>query len=150
MAYITQTEIEAHIGSSELAILTGDSSGSAVDTDRLESAIGRATALIDSFLQGRYDLPIAEPADEIISNIALDLIIADLYSAEFYESMMPTSIEMNRNRAIALLKDIQKGEIILDAHKSTSNAPPSIISNKNKQELKFTEKNLEKYSNIYK
>jgi|TARA_R100000501_G_C2631536_1_gene127889 phage gp36-like protein len=67
-SYIEQTDIENVFGTDNVATWSNLAGGTTVDTDRIDSAILYAEALVeDSFRGGKYDLPFS-PIPEVVKD----------------------------------------------------------------------------------
>jgi hypothetical protein len=53
------------------------------------------------------------PADKIIQKCSLDLVIAGLYEISYKNATVPATVTWRKINAVKLLKDIQKGLIVL-------------------------------------
>jgi len=113
MSYVNQNDLSREIGPTDLAYLTGDVSGLVVNSDRVSHAISSASALINSYLFGIYDVPFILPVDEVIYQLSLDLTVSYLYEYEYRETFIPVPIIQRKLSAIKKLIQLQKGEIIL-------------------------------------
>ena len=60
MAYSIYDDLLFEFSKSELAILTGDPTGTTVDIDRVNFARVSADTMIDTYLWGVYDVPFDE------------------------------------------------------------------------------------------
>ena len=127
MAYSSNTDLLGRFSSEELAKLTGDKTGTAIDTARTDLARELADATIDATLLGRYSIPFTEP-DELIVSISTDLTIYHLYRIEYGELPLPTEIKGYYEEANQLLVDIQSGELYLGGSVPGYDSPPSIMT----------------------
>ena len=73
--------------------------------------IGDASEMVDSYLRGRYQVPIAV-IPELIKRLTFQLSKYFLFEKK---SMLEETAFLNYDRAISELKRIQKGETLLDA-----------------------------------
>lgn len=112
MPYSSNTDLLKQFDSAELAKLTGDETGTTVDTDRTDNARDIADATIDSYLYGIYDVPL-QGTDPIVKKLSVDLTIYYLYSMEYKDYPLPEDVIIRRNYALNLLKDIKEGELTL-------------------------------------
>lgn len=127
MAYSSNTDLLGRFSSEELAKLTGDKTGTTIDTARTDLARELADATIDATLLGRYSIPFTEP-DELIVSISTDLTIYHLYRIEYGELPLPTEIKGYYEEANQLLNDIQSGELYLGGSVPGYDSPPSIMT----------------------
>ncbi len=129
MLYSSNTDLLDEFSEADLARLSGDSTGTTVDTERTTRARSRADALIDAYLYGRYELPFTE-VDPIIKEISIDLTVANLFQYKYGTSSIPETIVWRRINAINLLKDLQKGAAHLSSLEPGTSSPPPILANK--------------------
>lgn len=144
MAYSALSDLLKEFNYEELAKLTGDSSGQQINEDRVNYAIKNADAIIDSYLYGRYTVPLNEPIDEIVRKISIDLAIFHLYEYSYRYGSVPASTAWRRINAFKMLKDIQKGDILLQNAETVYSLPP-IISNTRFKERIFKTEFLKKF-----
>lgn len=71
--YYSQAQYIATWGMDEALRLTDEENSDVPDSDAFERAIADASADIDSYLAGRYALPLAEPVPRVITSIAAAL-----------------------------------------------------------------------------
>lgn len=88
---------------------------------RLLTAISDADMMIDSYLRGRYDLPLVSTPAEI-NRISAQLAMCNLY-ARRREDALPDGIVQRRKDAVEWLKNIQKGIAVLDVAAAVKTAP---------------------------
>jgi phage gp36-like protein len=72
----------------------------------IEAAADEAQAIVDSYIAGRYSLPINQPYPELIVQIASNLALCALYDRR-RELDVPEGIKDRRSRYMTMLKDIQ-------------------------------------------
>lgn len=108
--YCTIENITSAMTESVVAQLSNDSTPSEVDEDVVNALIADASDLIDSFLRGRYSLPLSK-SHTIIENICVDLVRYELYRRR---GQTHEDIRSFHAHAHALLTKIQRGEIKLD------------------------------------
>lgn len=77
MAYITQADLENALGVNVLQAIFDDDGDGVVDTKPITACLGYASAQVDAFLVGTYDitLPIASPPD-VVKYAAVDFACA--------------------------------------------------------------------------
>ena len=144
MAYSSMEELQREFGDEELARLSGDPSGANIDTERISYAIQNGDAMIDTYLYGRYNVPLSEPIDPIITKISVDLAVFHLYEYAYRNGSVPASTAWRRINAVKMLKDIQKGDLILK-QSVYAVLPPPIISNKESSDRTFSDELLKKF-----
>jgi len=131
MAYSLPLDLLTQISESELAILTGDPTGTTVDWTKYEFARISADHTIDIYLWGVYNVPfIEEPVYPIIRKLSVDLTLVYLYEAAYKDTNLPNAIVWRRINAIKMLKDLKDGTIAIEDLERLISPPKSIISNK--------------------
>jgi len=145
MAFFECQEILGEISEPDLARLTGDPSGYAVQFDRIEYARTNADVLIYSYLGGRYDMLGEQPIDPTIKKISKDLTICNLYEYAYSKTVIPNTIVWKRMNAISLLKDVQCGNAALMTKSNNRQQPPPIITNRQEQNILFDNNTLNEY-----
>lgn len=113
MSYSTDSQLLKELSNSELAVLTGDSTGSTVDQNKIDQARFHADTLIDTFLYGRYGVPFEEPP-AIINKLSIDLTIVSLYENTYKDAALPYVIVYRKLDAMKLLDKIQNGILKLE------------------------------------
>lgn len=82
-----------------------------VEEDRFEAVSAEADSLINGYLRARYKLPLSS-TPTLIRTVAVDICAYRLYSRR--SQKIPDHIVNNYNNAISTLKEIQKGNILLE------------------------------------
>ena len=104
--YSTIDDIRALLPEDELLRLTDDEGLGSVDTARVDEAIARADADIDSYCGGRYSVPVS-PVPQLLKKISVDLAVYDLYSRAVIS--MPEARGRRHRDALRQLEGIAKG-----------------------------------------
>lgn len=131
MAYSTNEDLLNQMSFEELARLSGDDTGAAVDEDRIDEARRNADALTDTFLNGRYTLPF-ESVPEIIRTISIELTVYFLNEYKFRDSMISPAVIAIKDNSLKLLSLIQNGDLKIA---TTGTNPPEIITNKSNNKI---------------
>ncbi len=143
MDYVTIFDLLKEFQPEELARLTGDPSGANINQERISFAIKNATELIDSYLRERYAVPFHN-IPPLVNLIARELTVYNLYEYNNRDGLIPPNITNRRYFAINLLKQLQKGSILLeDTEQMKTNR---IISNKKYNKRIFDDEFLEKFN----
>lgn len=149
MEYSIYEDILLQIPESELAILTGDPTGTTVNLERVDAARTNADSTIDTYLWGVYNVPfVEEPIYPLIRKIAVDLTIVYLYETAYKDSNMPNTIIWKRIYAIKMLKDLRNGLITVTDLQRITEPPPSILTNKTEDRI-FSNDELDKFSDLW-
>ncbi|HSA06151.1 MAG TPA: DUF1320 domain-containing protein [Candidatus Gastranaerophilales bacterium] len=128
MTYCSISDITAAISNSDLAQLTNDSGGDTVDSSRIIDALNYVDNIIDGYLRGRYDLPLAVIPDEL-KYLAVDFVVYKLYSRRMF-SEIPDSVNKSYQNVIKILEQIQKGTFNLGVETSEAFGNPALKTNK--------------------
>lgn len=107
--YASAVEFEEEIGSMETVELTNldNPSADTVNISRLEKALTTASGEINSYLATRYSIPIS-PVPEILKTYCIDIAWYRLA-----QNNAPEQYATRYSNAIARLKDIEKGQMLL-------------------------------------
>jgi phage gp36-like protein len=134
MAYTSQTDLLNEFTVAELARLTGDSTGTTIDSDKVSLAADSAQAEIDTYLNNNYEVPFAEPPS-IISVISHELTVYNLFSFAYKNTEIPEQIKWRRINNLSILKQIQKGNLLMIG----INKPKMILTNKTNEDKIFVD-----------
>lgn len=107
MSYCTQGDLTTRFGETELIQLTDREAYNDIDTAIVDKAISDADAEIDSYLAGRYTLPLAY----IPPN--LTRIACDIARYLLYENAATQIVIDRRDAAVRYLELVAKGSIDL-------------------------------------
>lgn len=129
MAYSSNEDLLLEFSESELARLTGDLTGVEINEGRTDYARANADSIIDTYLFGRYKVPLEAPIDGIIRKISNDLTVFNLYEFAYRNSIVPSAVSWRRFNTLKLLKELQLGNIALVSAGLTA-SPPFMHSNK--------------------
>ena len=116
MAYCDLTDIQKYKDPAVYVQITNDLDGDTVDNDIINEIVDKSANIIDSYIGGRYPLPL-EVIPKIIRNIAIDLTVKFLYDRRLGEK--DEIIEEAYENAIALLKDIRDGKLFIPELETT-------------------------------
>ncbi len=124
MPYCTQADIEnKRVPQETLVNLTDDDGLGVVDTEIVAAAIDDADALIDSYLETRYPLPLAT-VPVLLGRLSADIASFYLYGRR-PEFETPKRIESGHSAALRLLEKIQNGQVSLGAQVAPPTSGPS-------------------------
>lgn len=107
MAYATLQDLIARFGEDELLGLSDRARAGAIDAAVVEEALTDAAATIDSYLGGRYRLPLTA-VDPRLKRVACDLARRYLYAERCTDEVL--AIE---KRALEWLRDVAAGKAVL-------------------------------------
>lgn len=113
MAYTSISDLLVEFSVQELAKLSGDTSSTTINENRINMFCDMATSEIDSNLSMLYNLPFAT-IPQIIKNISFEFTVYFIYSSYYKNSEIPDQIKWRRINANSLLKMIKKGEIVIN------------------------------------
>lgn len=109
MAYATLTDLKKTLSEAQLIQLTDDAGLGLVDQPTIDKAIADADAEIDSYLGGRYTVPLS-PVPALVNRLSADLAIYHLYSRRM---SVPEQREKRYEASVDLLKMLSKGTATL-------------------------------------
>ena len=139
MAYSNIEDIRKEINEDDLARLTGDIDGLTVNEERVTTALEKAFDTINTYLRGRFTVPLIEPIDPIINSISTDLTFAFLYEEAYATGSVPSTIVWRKIMTLKMLKDLRSGQYTLDpAYNQQGESQPQILSNKTGSERSFS------------
>lgn len=113
MAYTSISDLLVEFSVQELAKLSGDSSATTINENRINLLCDMAAIEIDANLFALYNLPFSA-TPPIIKNISFEFTVYFIYSAYYKNSEIPDQIKWRRINANSLLKMIKKGDILLN------------------------------------
>jgi len=114
--YCSQDDLIKRFGEGELVDLTDESSTGAVDASKVTQAITDASASIDGYLAGRYQLPLANvPA-------VLNRLAADIARYFLYDNGASEQVQKRYDDAITFLMAVSKGNVALGLSDSGGDA----------------------------
>jgi phage gp36-like protein len=109
MPYSTIDDLKNYLPASQILQLTDDADIDTIDNDKLNDAIRRSDNLVDGYLRGRFDLPLAT-VPELIRDLSTKLSSYFLFKRSLILSM-PESITEDYKYCTDILVKIQKGMI---------------------------------------
>lgn len=123
MSYATQANMVTRFGEQELIQLTDRAQPALemIDSAILAAAMTRADSLVDGYLRVRYTVPVAPTLPEI-AHVAEG--IARRY---LYDDGAPEGVTVMYTEAIAWLKDVQAGKVLLPATAAIASATGGVI-----------------------
>ena len=107
MSYVTQADLETRFGADEIIRLADRNGDNVADPAVVAAAISDADAIVDTYLSGRYALPLS-PAPAIITRLAC--VIARYH---LYGDKPSDHVEREYKAALETLAKIANGEISL-------------------------------------
>lgn len=146
MLYCSVDDFEIEFTQEELARLTGDSTGAVVDTNKIDLAIERASAIIDAYLSKRITTALDIQQNKLLKHICIALAINDLYEIKYKFSAIPESVLGRKRNAFTLLKMLKSGDISLNNAIHGESASPFLFTNKSQSDTKFTDALLNEFS----
>lgn len=103
MSYATQAQLELRFGTDELMQLTDLNNLGHIDVAVVAVALADADAEINSYLAGRYNLPLTQVSAELV-RLACDIARYRLFDVRATEA-----VKVRYDDAIKKLRDIGKG-----------------------------------------
>jgi phage gp36-like protein len=108
--YSTLADIKKLLPEEVIVQLTDDEGLGAVGQARVDEAVTQADAEIDSYIGGRYSVPLSTVPD-IVKKHSVDIAIYNLYSRVVQD--VPEIRRERYKNAISQLKDIARGTVSL-------------------------------------
>lgn len=107
MTYATQADLVERFGAAELAQLTDEAAGAAINAATVAQALADAAAEIDGYLGARYALPLTT-VPPLLERVACD--IARYY---LFDERVSEAVKMRYLGAVSLLKSLSAGSVTL-------------------------------------
>ena len=107
MAYADQTAMVNRFGKAEIISLT-DPDNLVIDPVVVGRALDDASAEIDTYLCGRYDLPLTAPYPTI-----LERVCCDIARYRLYDDLPIVEVRKRYEDALSWLRDIAAGRAVL-------------------------------------
>jgi hypothetical protein len=127
MGYCSPEQLVNYLGEKE-AIRITDPNGVRPQLGLIDNAIALSDSLINSHIETQYEKSTGTPNNLVLKKISLDLAISILYENAYSKSAVPNAIVWKKIDAVKTLKEISRGELVLENFKKKTD---SIISNKN-------------------
>ena len=105
MAYATLDDLVARFGEQELIDQTDRVSGTNVDAELVARVLDYASATIDPYLAGRYDLPLPSVPALLVG------LCCDMARYALYPDAAPEMVKDRYNNALRLLREIAAGTL---------------------------------------
>lgn len=120
--YLTPEELLSSLPEQSVIQLTNDDPcGTEPDMDRVQEALLASGELVDGYLRGRYELPLAE-APTLLRDVVRTIARFKLYERR-PESDMPETIMETYKAAVKTLEQIRNGRITLGVAASDKALP---------------------------
>jgi phage gp36-like protein len=139
MAYTSQSALNSRFGQAEIDSLLDRNREGTPDTAALAAVIRDADALIDGYIGGKYTLPLVFVPD-LLANLSADIVRFRLYDAQ-----APEEVRRRYEDALAVLKGIASGEVVLPPGVNGAVAAQAITLVGYSAERVFTEETLADY-----
>ena len=107
MTYATLAEMITQFGEPELVQRTDRLGVGTVNTEVLDRALVDADSEIDSYLAGRYTLPLAS------APVLLVRLAADIARYRLYDDGVPATVRQRYEDSVSLLKRLANGDVLL-------------------------------------
>lgn len=135
--YCTINDIINELSYKISAQLSNDADPNTLNDTLIEQYISDASELINSYLRGRYPLPL-QSDHAIIKNICIDVVKYELYKRR---SKLDENLKDIYNNAISDLNKLQRGIIVLD--EGTTDTRPKHFAINTKTQM-FTQELLDR------
>lgn len=129
MVYCTITNIQASLDEQDLVRFTDDSDTGEPDQAKITEAVEDASALIDSYISGRYGAAL-DPVPKLVRSMAVDIAI---YKISSRKSDAPEECRKKFDDAVKLLQRIQSGDadipgVVVDEDTGEIDAAAAVVS----------------------
>lgn len=108
MTYCTLTDLTDVFGETEILQLADRDASGEADAEYLAAVLAKVDAEIDSYLRGRYALPLASVPTELTA------IAVDLARYRLYPLNVPDTVQKLRDDALRWLRDLAAGRAELN------------------------------------
>lgn len=105
--YCTVADLTARFGADEITALTDREHTGAINTAVADIAITDASTTIDSYLTGRYRLPLATLPTVLVQ------LCANIARYKLYDNSVPETVRNNYQDAIRFLEQLSRGQVTL-------------------------------------
>ena len=142
MPYSTRADVESKLSRARLVELTDDENDESQVDARIDEAIVRADTKIDSYLRGRYEVPLiltVQGEQDMIRDISTELTIWELYKRRG-DFLISESTKERYRDAMKDLENIQKGKISF-----TVDASPNVPKVRRTLSKTYTAEKLNQY-----
>ena len=119
--YATADTMTARFGQREVLSLSDRGNTGEVDTTVLSDALDDASSEIDTYLAGRYALPL-DPAPKMLTGLCCDIARYRLCGGE---TVMTDEIRQRYKDAVSFLKLVASGDVTLGANAAGVVAEPA-------------------------
>lgn len=117
MAYSNVDDIKKFLPEDALVQLTDDEGLGSVNQARVEEAINQADAEINSYIGGRYGVPLSAVPDAV-RKLSVDIAVYNLYSRTVQE--LPEARKERYRNAVRQLEGMSKGLVSLGVNLAPS------------------------------
>lgn len=105
MPYCNLIDIKRMVDEAVLISLTDDEDSGDVVSSVVDAAISDADAMIDTYLAGKYSVPIS-PTPSIVRKLSVDIALYNLFSRR---GRVSEATEQRYKDAVSMLRDVSKG-----------------------------------------
>ncbi len=109
MAYATKADLQQRLTDTKLVQLTDFGNTGSMDEARITEALNVASALVDSYVAGRYTLPLT--VSDQVRDLTVELAVYKLHAAR---QAVPEQVRADHDRILSFLKDVGAGRASLD------------------------------------
>lgn len=110
MSYATVEDLTALYGAREVALLSSHGDSEHVDAAALQRAIAYASSEVDSYLAGRYAVPLADPVPHVVMMAVGDIVRYRLTGGDLTEV---DPILARYKSTVSWLRDVAAGVVCL-------------------------------------
>lgn len=117
MAYIELSDLSQAMTDKDLIQLTDDAGTGLINTVRVDEVIEMADSVVNSYIAGRYKVPLAGPIPEVVRAVSVSIAVYFLWMRS--DGEIPDKRKEAYSAAITLLKDIARGTATLGIEETT-------------------------------
>ena len=107
MSYATIADLESRFDSDEIISLAPSKTNDGIDSERVGNVLADADAEINSYLSGKYTVPVADVP-------LLKAVACDIARYLLYDNQTTEAVEKRYLQRISWLKDVARGVASLD------------------------------------
>lgn len=120
MTYATQADMEKRFD--DLLLIADPDGDDAINVDRVVASLEDATATIDGYLEGKYDLPLTTIPKNIVG------YACDIARYKLYNDDVPEQVETRFKDAMQYLRDLGRGVAQLSVAGVTASESSEILT----------------------
>lgn len=138
MAYCTVDDLKDRLDDLRLAELSNEDGSDDIDSSVVDKAIADADSLIDSYLRGRYTVPLSTPIDSAVSKASQRLTLYFLVENRALNVGIGEDFkERNYNDVVRWLRDVAGGKTSVEAAEISAGSPAGFYASASSRDRVF-------------